>query len=166
MFSGSTDQFEASFTFRYGWCRLTLSVGGESAVHRATDIEDDFFADLVRAVAHIASGAAVATVLWGDEPGGVFLDFGRSGPDHASIAVHELRLPNWITPADPPWMPVRGNALTAARIPMLTFLTAFMEAFANVRDSAPGGPIPGWCGGVPGAEFEALRREVHRRRSE
>ncbi|MFF4214518.1 hypothetical protein ACFYZE_35325 [Streptomyces sp. NPDC001796] len=154
-----------SFTFRAGWCRLKLSVGGEVAVYRATGIEDNFFADLVRAVAHIASGGAVATVLWGDEPGGVFLDFGRSGPDHAAIAVHELGLPEWLTPADPPWIPVRGNAVVAARIPVVTFLTAFMDAFADVRESAPEGPIPGWCGGVPKPEFEAIRHEIHRRRS-
>jgi hypothetical protein len=163
--SGSTDQIDLSFTFRAGWCRLALRLGGEVAVYRATSIEDDFFADLVAAVAHIASGAAVASVLWGDEPGGVFLDFARSGPDHASIAVHELGLPDWLTPADPPWTPVRGNVLAAARIPVLAFLTAFIEAFAAVRDSAPDGRIPGWGGAFPAAAFATLCRELETRRS-
>ncbi|MEV6949791.1 hypothetical protein AB0N07_49455 [Streptomyces sp. NPDC051172] len=159
-----TDQFEASFTFRAGWCRLALRLGEETAVYRATSIEDDFFSDLVEAVAHIASGAALASVLWGDEPGGVFLDFARSGPDHASIAVHQLGLPDWLTPADPPWMPVRGDALMAARIPALTFLATFTEAFAAVQESAPEGRIPGWGGGFPAVAFATLCHELESRR--
>ncbi|MDT0465346.1 hypothetical protein [Streptomyces gibsoniae] len=165
MLSGSTNQFEVSFTFRAGWCRLTLRVGAEAAVYRATSIEDDFFSDLVEAVARIASGRIVASVLWGDEPGGVFLDIARSGPDHASIAVHQLGLPDWLTPADPPWAPVRGNALVMARIPVVKFLTAFAEAFSAVQESAPEGRIPGWGGNFPAASFAALRREMDKRHS-
>ncbi|MER7842014.1 hypothetical protein ABTY98_40570 [Streptomyces sp. NPDC096040] len=159
-----TDQFEVSFTFRAGWCHLKLRVGGEVAVYRATSIEDDFFSDLVVAVAHIASGAAVASVLWGDEPGGVFLDLARSGPDHTSIAVHELGLPDWLTPADPPWMPVRGNALVSARVPALTFLTASKDAFSAVREAAPKGRIPGWGGDFPDVAFSSLCRTLDDRR--
>ncbi|MFE8949861.1 hypothetical protein [Streptomyces sp. NPDC007856] len=163
--SGFTGQLEVSFTFRAGWCRLALRVGAEAAAYRATSIEDDFFTDLVEAVARIASGAIVASVLWGDEPGGVFLDIARSGPDHASIVVHQLGLPDWLTPADPPWAPVRGDALVMARLPMVTFLTAFAEAFSAVQQSAPEGRIPGWGGEFPAAAFANLRRELGKRRS-
>lgn len=164
MLSASTDEFDVSFVFRAGWCRLTLRVGDEAAVYRATAIEDDFFCDLVAAVAHIASGAIAASVLWGDEPGGVFLDFARSGPDHASLVVHELGLPEWLTPADPPWAPIRGSVLVSARVPVATFLAAFTKAFAAVRDSAPEGRIPGWCGDFPSAAFTSLRQALDGRR--
>ncbi|WP_310729496.1 hypothetical protein [Streptomyces sp. N2A] len=165
MFTGSAENLEASFSFRAGWCRLTLSVDGESAVYRATGIEHDFFSDLVTAIAQISSGATIATTLWGDEPGGVFFDFAKAGPEHTAFSVQEMQLPEWITPSDPPWAPLRGKSLMASRVPTLTLMTAWADAFAAVQKTLTGDEVTGWGRKFPTGTYSALRAELQNRRS-
>ncbi len=132
------------FNFRYGWCRMELNVGPHSRIYAATSIVDSFGA-LAGAVAAVASGSLVASSLWGDEPGGVFVDLATSGPQHVALVLHRLGEPGWLTPQNPPWTPVRGDLLLKARLPARVAFREFHTGFQEVEDQvSENGKIKGW----------------------
>jgi hypothetical protein len=143
--SGSSQTaFQVAFEFRYGWCRWHLEVDRYSGVHRATSLVDAF-GDLAGAVAATASGALVASALWGDEPGGVFVDLARSGPRHLGLVLHEVGRPDWLTPETSRWTPVRGPVVVDAVIPVDVAFRAFHAAFESTRQAVSAeGRISGW----------------------
>jgi hypothetical protein len=153
----TSDSCQVEFDFRFGWCRMRLDVAGISATYRATSIVDSFGA-LAYAVATVAAGAMTASALWGDEPGGVFLDLSTSGPHYVGLVVAGLDSPGWITPESPPWTPVRGAVLTNAIIPREVALRAFHTGFTSAlhrgagRDRRDNGSGPRTGPGRPDTE--------------
>jgi hypothetical protein len=122
----------------------------------------DTFGQLAQAVAALAtteSDTLLQAVLWGDEPGGVFLDFATVVPDHLALVVHELAIRDWIVGvAAPDWMPVRGKALFTALAPRRALAADFLEAFITVESSLTAdGAIPGWPHPFPAQAVGALR---------
>jgi hypothetical protein len=152
----TADSCQVEFDFRFGWCRMRLDVAGISATYRATSIVDSFGA-LAYAVATVATGAMTASALWGDEPGGVFLDLSTSGPHYVGLVVAGLDSPGWITPESPPWTPVRGAVLTNAIIPREVALRAFHTGFTSALDRvSEHGRIEGWGHRFPTAALAAI----------
>ncbi len=151
-----SDSCRVEFDFRFGWCRMRLEVAGGSAVYRATSIVDSFGA-LADAVSAVASGAVIASALWGDEPGGVFIDLSTSGPNYVGLVVAEMAWPDWITPQSPPWTPLRGTVLVNTIIPRGVALRGFQVGFRSARERVSDrGRIEGWGYPFPTAALAAI----------
>jgi hypothetical protein len=149
------------FDFRYGWCRMELTVGPHSGVYAATSIADSFGA-LADAVAAVAAGSLVASTLWGDEPGGVFVDLATSGPRHIGLVLHQLGEPGWLTPQNPPWTPVRGDVLLDARLPAGVAFREFHTGFRQVEDHvSENGKIEGWGHPFPTAALTVMEQVLN-----
>jgi hypothetical protein len=142
-----TDAFRLEFTVRAGWCRMYITVDDGVTVYSATSIVDAV-GSFAHAVADIATGEIVASCLWGDEPGGVFVDLARPLPSHVLLVIHELAMPGWLTPEDQPmWLPVRGRPLLAVRVATKHFLAEVVSALGSLEQLIGDGPdagIKGW----------------------
>ncbi|MEU7148700.1 hypothetical protein AB0B15_11770 [Streptomyces sp. NPDC045456] len=151
-----TDAVE--FRFRSAWCELTLDLDTRRHTFRATGLNDVFghLAVAVAALARPGSETRLQAVLWGDEPGGVFLDFASSVADHLALVVHPLANRTWIT--SPEWTPVRGKEVLQHVAPRRVFLSAFLRGFeAAGTASGPSGAIAGWPHPFPAAAVAELR---------
>lgn len=119
--------------------------------------------DLVVALRHFADGMADASVRWGSEPGGVFLQFSREyhgQTDSCGVVVQEFAQDNWISHAH--WLPVRGATVFADVVPTRDLLDAFIGALDELskqpKDDA--GKIRDWGWLFPHREFAALRESA------
>jgi hypothetical protein len=140
---------------------MELSVGPHSEVYAATSIMDSFGA-LAGAVAAVASGSIVASSLWGDEPGGVFIDLATSGPRHVALVLHQLGKPGWLTPQNPPWTPVRGDVLLEARLPTDVAFREFLTAFRQVEEQvSESGKIKSWGHPFPTAALTVIEQVLN-----
>lgn len=156
-----TESCQVQFNFRYGWCRLELTVGPHSGVYAATSVVDSFGA-LANAVATVASGSLVASTLWGDEPGGVFIDLATSGPRHVGLVLHQLGKPGWLTPQNPAWTPVRGDVLVDARLPASVAFREFHSGFQQAqRLLSENGKIEGWGHQFPTAALNVIEQVLN-----
>ncbi|MDH6130203.1 hypothetical protein [Kitasatospora sp. GP82] len=145
---------------------MQLTIGATREIFRATAIEDDSFGLLASSVAHVASGGMLSSVLWGDEPGGFFIDLARSGPQHSALVIHEMASPGWLTPEDPPWTPLRGKPLLAARILSLPFLQAFVDGFSAIIPLVDeSGKIKGWGHSFPFRQVEIVQHRIEQLRA-
>ncbi|HEY1570208.1 MAG TPA: hypothetical protein VGG05_02615 [Pseudonocardiaceae bacterium] len=136
-------------------------------VHAATSVVDAV-GSFARAVAGVASGELVASCLWGDEPGGVFIDLAMPRPGHVLLVMHELAMPGWLTPEDEPaWLPVRGRPVLSTRVPALTFLHEVVSALGALEPLAGNETgIRGWGHPFPVESATRIREgmaELHRR---
>ncbi|MCQ4084364.1 hypothetical protein NGB36_28230 [Streptomyces sp. RB6PN25] len=148
------------FQFSAGWCELALGSGAQRRAFRATGIDDAFrhLAQAVAALAHPEPETCLQAVLWGDEPGGVFLDFATVAPDHLALVVHALAIPNWITGTAAQWMPIRGEVLLKQLAPRQELVTAFLHGFTAAGATAgPDGSIAGWPHPYPAAAVTEIR---------
>lgn len=140
---------------------MELDVGAHSGVYAATSVMDSFGA-LAHAVADVAAGSVVATSLWGDEPGGVFVDLATSGPRHVAVVLHQLGEPGWLTPQNPPWTPVRGDVLVQARIPVEVAFREFHTGFRQAEDHvSENGKIKGWGHPFPTMALTAIEEVLN-----
>ncbi|GAA1030979.1 MULTISPECIES: hypothetical protein [Amycolatopsis] len=152
---------DVTFEFRSAWCRLTMGSGPQRQTFHATGL-NDAFGDLAQAVANLARPRPVVelqSVLWGDEPGGVFLDFASPVADHLALVVHAVAIRTWITAPD--WTPERGEVLLRQVAPRHELASAFLRGFETVSAATkPGGIIPGWPHPFPDTAVTELRRAL------
>ena len=140
---------------------MELTVGPHSGVYAATSIVDSFGA-LADAVAALASGSIIASSLWGDEPGGVFIDLATSGPSHVALVLHQLGKPGWLTPQNPPWTPVRGDVLVEARLPAGAAFREFHTGFRQVQEQvSENGKINGWGHPFPTTALNVMEQVLN-----
>ena len=155
------DELSVDFRFTAGWSALTLTIGPISRTFQATAINDAFGA-LAEAVAELAAvehETRLQAVLWGDEPGGVFLDFATVAPDHLALVVHSMADPHWLVGIDAPdWMPIRGSVLFTHLAPRKDLVAAFSDGFTEVRElSAADGCVEGWGHPYPTTPVSRIR---------
>lgn len=148
------DTLELAVSFKYGWCRLDLRTERASWWQRATCISDAF-THLVGAMADLASGTACVSVLWGQEPGGVFLDVCETTEGELAVVLARLRHDGWLAPDD--WWPERGETVFTARVARTQLLSSAEAAF-RPSTGAPGSAIAGWPHPFP---IDAYDRLVH-----
>ncbi|GHJ37034.1 hypothetical protein [Streptomyces sp. TS71-3] len=154
---GDTSE-DVDFHFSGAWCDLILRLGAHRHAFRTPGVNDPFaeLAEAVATLARPASGPSLRAVLWGDEPGGVFLDFGWAPADHLALVVHAVAIRSWITA--PNWMPMRGEAVAGYVAPRRTFAGAFLRGFEAVGAAAgPDGSIAGWPHPFPAGAVGRLR---------
>ena len=146
------------FRFSAAWCELALSLGADRRAFRATGLNDAFgqLAGAVAALARPGAEKCLQAVLWGDEPGGVFLDFASAVSDHLTLVVHTVAIRTWITAPD--WTPVRGEAVLQHVASRRELAGAFLRGFEAVgAASGPGGAIASWPHPFPAAAVTGLR---------
>lgn len=139
-------EFKLGYQFTAGWCDLTVRSGQLHVRLRATNLAD-FFGDLVRAVVQLADGRRAATCMWGDEPGGSFVDLARGAPDSlCGLVVHSFADYDWINNERRQWIPARGRNTFATLQPFDIAMREFIFLFRRVEvlNTDRTGFIPEW----------------------
>ncbi len=142
--------------FQAGWCDLTFQSGTSSYVGRTTFIIDGF-TDFVDSVADLAEGRRSTAVVWGKEPGGVFIDTSRTFANVLCIVVAELRNDDWLAPSN--WLPERGSTLWTATVSRDDFLLATYRALMNLTVISSTA-VEGWQWPFPAIAFHRLQAAV------
>jgi hypothetical protein len=117
--------------------------------------------DLVVTLRNFADGMVDASVRWGSEPGGVFLQFSRmyhGETDSCGVVIQEFAQENWISYSS--WLPMRGATIFADVISVRDLLNAFIGALdaLSKQPNDDEGKIRDWGWPFPHQEFAALKK--------
>ncbi|HWC80515.1 MAG TPA: hypothetical protein VG756_11180 [Pseudonocardiaceae bacterium] len=139
---------------------MRLTTNGNAIEYRATSIVDAFGA-LADAVAAIATGARSASVLWGDEPSAMLIEFAAADPDQIGLVITRLAMPDWLLPQSRPWQPLRGAERLHTLLPRAVALRGFRDGLRGVTAQlSDRGTIPGWNHSFPAVALAAIEAAV------
>lgn len=153
---------QLDFSFPRGTLSVQAKLGEDRYTFRATNLID-WFSPLVFSVQDLVKGRPVTSSALGDEPGGVFIDIGRSGSEAYGVAFHLSHGAEELV-GSKSWLPIRGQLLGAHAVDVHQFTVRFVQALAVVRarDVDHTGLIRDWGFRFPESEFHFLERQAYR----
>lgn len=149
---GWCGRISVHFRFKHGSCELTIGSGNSIFTALTTSIVDGF-TDFVDSVADLAEGRQSTAVIWGAEPGGLFIDTSKTFEKVLSIVIASMSNDGWLSPSD--WSPERGPTLWKAMVDRQDFTIATYRAISNLITTSTT-LINGWPWGFPYRAYTRL----------